>query len=452
MAQQKIGSLEPGARNKILDAKVYRKLNANDFPKGAPLTYCCVLLDKEGNSIQVNMDADNVGYFDSILEVALGRSWKVLKVSWKPMKCVRKCWKARKAMEALKSSRSLPEECRIVHKCSSNADLIEIKCRTEDPCRDKSVTSGIRASRFEAMTNEGDKNVGGASGIVVDDSRGREESHQGDKRSRGASRDTVASFAKRMVGFETSMLELKERIEESHQHLEELGSNFAELREDFKSALNILGGNFGREIHEPFQRVDQSSWLLWTVKLHTSTAYHPQSDGQTEVVNRSLECYLRCMCRDKPKEWFNWVSLAEYWYNTSYHTTIKTTPYQVIYGQPPPDHIIYSKRDSLVDVVDRSLYARESAIDLMKFHIKRSQDRMKSLADKHRTDRDFTEGTKAEHRPKTLPQVSSDGLISEEPFAVLEKEFCYSLCVNSVGQDAVQCLRAYPDARVLGDL
>ncbi|GJW49376.1 alpha-aminoadipic semialdehyde synthase, partial [Tanacetum coccineum] len=62
----------------------------------------------------------------------------------------------------------------------------------------------------EAMENEGDKNVGGASGIVVDENRGREESRRGDKRSRGVSRDTVTSLAKRVVGVETSMLELKE--------------------------------------------------------------------------------------------------------------------------------------------------------------------------------------------------------------------------------------------------
>nr|GEV08125.1 hypothetical protein [Tanacetum cinerariifolium] len=106
------------------------------------------------------------------------------------------------------------------------------------------------------------------------------------------------------------------------------------------------------------------------------------------------------MCGNKPKEWLNWIPLAEYWDNTSYHTTIKTTPYQVVYGKPPPTHITYSKGDSLVEIVDRSLISRESSIALMKFHIKRGPLPL-SYAQ--------------------LPHISSDGLIDEQPFAVLDR-------------------------------
>ncbi|GJX99564.1 ty3-gypsy retrotransposon protein [Tanacetum coccineum] len=127
----------------------------------------------------------------------------------------------------------------------------------------------------------------------------------------------------------------------------------------------------------------------FTVKLKLSTAYHPQTDGQTEVVNRSLGCYLRCMCGEKPKEWVKWLPLAEFWYNTNYHTSTKTTPYEAVYCQTPPIHVPYIPGDSRVEEVDRTLQAREEAIKVLKFHLKRSQDRMRNQANKHRTDRQF---------------------------------------------------------------
>lgn len=72
------------------------------------------------------------------------------------------------------------------------------------------------------------------------------------------------------------------------------------------------------------------------VQLRFSTSYHPQTDGQTERVNQCLESYLRNMTFQEPHQWYSWLSLAGWWYNTTYHTSLQMTPFQALYGYPPP--------------------------------------------------------------------------------------------------------------------
>lgn len=72
------------------------------------------------------------------------------------------------------------------------------------------------------------------------------------------------------------------------------------------------------------------------VQVRLSIAYHSQTDGQTKRVNQCLEVYLRWMAFQEPKHWMAWLAWAEWWYNSCYHTSLKTTPFQALYGLPPP--------------------------------------------------------------------------------------------------------------------
>ena len=78
------------------------------------------------------------------------------------------------------------------------------------------------------------------------------------------------------------------------------------------------------------------------------------------------------MTAERPKDWSKWLPLAEWWYNTNYHTTSNSTPYAIVYGQAAPTHLPYLA----------GLQAREAAIKMLKFYLQRAQNHMKQYADK----------------------------------------------------------------------
>ncbi|PRQ60730.1 putative nucleotidyltransferase, Ribonuclease H [Rosa chinensis] len=136
----------------------------------------------------------------------------------------------------------------------------------------------------------------------------------------------------------------------------------------------------------------EAFFKLQGTTLCRSSAYHPQTDGQTEVVNRSLEHYLRCFATDKPASWSSLLHWAEWWYNSTYHSTIKMTPFQAVYGTPPPAISSYLPGSTSVNAVDCALKNRDELLQLLKVHMNQAQNRMKQQADRHRTEREFAAG------------------------------------------------------------
>lgn len=74
----------------------------------------------------------------------------------------------------------------------------------------------------------------------------------------------------------------------------------------------------------------QNLFKLAGTQLGLSTAYHPQTDGQNERLNQCLDTYLRCFVHACPSKWIHWLSLAEYWYNTSFHSALDRSPFEVL--------------------------------------------------------------------------------------------------------------------------
>ncbi|KAA0057268.1 Ty3/gypsy retrotransposon protein [Cucumis melo var. makuwa] len=127
-------------------------------------------------------------------------------------------------------------------------------------------------------------------------------------------------------------------------------------------------------------------------KLNRSSSYHPQTDGQTEVVNKSVEAYLRYFCREKPREWSQWLHWAEYWYNTTYHGSIGISPFQAVYGRLPPPLIQYRDMETPNSTLDQQLRDRDIVLGTLKEHLRVAQERMKKFADMKRRDVKFQTG------------------------------------------------------------
>ena len=68
------------------------------------------------------------------------------------------------------------------------------------------------------------------------------------------------------------------------------------------------------------------------IKRRLSTAYHPQTDGQSEALNRIVEDYLRAYCADEPSSWVNLLPLARFAYNNSVNAATKTSPHNLLFG------------------------------------------------------------------------------------------------------------------------
>jgi transposase InsO family protein len=69
-------------------------------------------------------------------------------------------------------------------------------------------------------------------------------------------------------------------------------------------------------------------------QLNFSTAYHPETDRQTERTNQILEDMLCMYVMDQQKHWEEFLPLVEFAYNNNYQSTIKMVPFEFLYGRP----------------------------------------------------------------------------------------------------------------------
>jgi hypothetical protein len=136
----------------------------------------------------------------------------------------------------------------------------------------------------------------------------------------------------------------------------------------------------------------QELFRLNGTKLRMSSAYHPQSDGQTEIVNKVMQQYLRCFVNDKPKQWGKFLHWAEWHYNTAIHTATGISPFQVVYGRAPPVLADYIEGSTTLQAVEANEMDRTEVLQQLKKKLLKAQAIMKEQADQKRIPHQFKEG------------------------------------------------------------
>lgn len=136
----------------------------------------------------------------------------------------------------------------------------------------------------------------------------------------------------------------------------------------------------------------QELFKLSSATLRMSTSYHPQTDGKTEWVNQYMETFLRCFVISHPHQWKRWLPLAELWYHTSLHSSLGTSPLEVLYGRPPHNIGIYSTHTVPMGDIKSWLSQRQLMNHAIRQHLLQAQQRMTHQADKNRVDRVFAVG------------------------------------------------------------
>lgn len=127
-------------------------------------------------------------------------------------------------------------------------------------------------------------------------------------------------------------------------------------------------------------------------KLHFSTAYHPQSDGQTEVRNRGLEQYLRAFTAAKPSKWANFLPWAELALNCFHHSALDTSPYRALYGRDPPLLVASPPSAKTPPNVAEMIRQRGELLVSLRQNLLRAQQRMAEGANRHRRHVEFEVG------------------------------------------------------------
>eukprot|EP00055_Hartaetosiga_balthica_P017772 m.122942 g.122942 ORF g.122942 m.122942 type:complete len:966 (+) comp9398_c1_seq1:1052-3949(+) len=176
----------------------------------------------------------------------------------------------------------------------------------------------------------------------------------------------------------------------------------------------------------------KSLWNLLDARLDMSTAYHPQTDGQTERTNRTMVECLRCFVDSQRDSWHDKLAMVEFAINSSVNVSTGITPFEADLGYIPttPLSLLSGVSDQHVPAVGSFLERQANILKDIKKKIKKAQMQQKKHHDRRRQPtKSYAVGDKVLiHRNAMIPAIDRDKFTSPKlsaryfgPFAIVRK-------------------------------
>ena len=170
-------------------------------------------------------------------------------------------------------------------------------------------------------------------------------------------------------------------------------------------------------------------------RLEFSTAFHPQTDGQTERVNQILEDMLRACALDYGSSWDDNLPYAEFSYNNSYQASLQMAPFELLYGRKCRTPLMWDEVGERQFFGPDLIREAEEKVKLIRDRLKIAQSRQKSYADAKRKEVTYEVGDRAYLRVSPIRGLKRFGIKGKlaprfvGPYKILERrgEVAYQL-------------------------
>ncbi|GJW65189.1 putative nucleotidyltransferase, ribonuclease H [Tanacetum coccineum] len=170
----------------------------------------------------------------------------------------------------------------------------------------------------------------------------------------------------------------------------------SKLAEMFQQEIVRLHGTPSAIVSDRDPRFTSRFWKglqkAWGTRLKFSTAFHPETDGQSERTIQTLEDMLRSCALEWAGNWDDYICLVEFAYNNSWHASIKCAPFEMLYGRKCRAPICWDQVGERILEGPEMIGVTNEKVAVAREKLKEAQTRQKSYADRHRRALEFQPG------------------------------------------------------------